>query len=78
MICFAKPALTCTYIVHKEEFSITCYMCDTCILDERPSISITDKPITSSERMLHKHYDRQGSVERVSIVSLKWLDAKIN
>jgi hypothetical protein len=29
MICFAKPVLTeDLYIVHKEKFSITCYMCD--------------------------------------------------
>jgi hypothetical protein len=31
MICFAKPGLTeDLYIVHKEEFSITCHMCDMC------------------------------------------------
>jgi hypothetical protein len=30
MICFPKPRLTDDlYIVHKEEFSVTCYMCDT-------------------------------------------------
>jgi hypothetical protein len=30
VICFAKPGLTeDLYIVHKEELSITCYMCDT-------------------------------------------------
>jgi hypothetical protein len=30
MICFAKPRLTeDLYIVHDEEFSVTCYMCDT-------------------------------------------------
>jgi hypothetical protein len=30
MIRFAKPGLTeDSYIVHKEELSITCYMCDT-------------------------------------------------
>jgi hypothetical protein len=29
MICFAKPVLTDDlYIVQKEEFSVTCYMCD--------------------------------------------------
>jgi hypothetical protein len=29
MICFAKPALTKDMcIVQKEEFSLTCYMCD--------------------------------------------------
>jgi hypothetical protein len=30
MLCSAKPVLTeDLYIVQKEEFSITCYMCDT-------------------------------------------------
>jgi hypothetical protein len=30
MICFAKPGLTeDLYIVHKEEFSVTCYICNT-------------------------------------------------
>jgi hypothetical protein len=30
MICFAKSGLTeDLYIVHKEEFSVTCYKCDT-------------------------------------------------
>jgi hypothetical protein len=30
MICFAKPVLTeDLYIVQNEEFSITCYMCET-------------------------------------------------
>jgi hypothetical protein len=38
-----------------------------------------NKPIFSSERMLHKDYDREGSVEKKSfIVSLKGLDAKMN
>jgi hypothetical protein len=50
--------------MHKEEFSITCYIYAKCTLDERPSIFIRDKPILSSERMLHKDYDRKGSVEK--------------
>jgi hypothetical protein len=30
MICFAMPDLTeDLYVMYKEEFSITCYMCDT-------------------------------------------------
>jgi hypothetical protein len=33
-------------------------------LDNRSSIFIRDKPIFSSERMLHKDYDLKGSVER--------------
>jgi hypothetical protein len=48
-------------VVQKEEFSITCYMCVKCTFDERPSIFIRDKPIFSSERMLHKDYYRRSS-----------------
>jgi hypothetical protein len=62
MICFAKPVLTeALYIVQKEEFSITCAIRT---FDERQSIFIRDKPIFPSERMLHKGYDRKGSVEK--------------
>jgi hypothetical protein len=32
----------------------------------RPSIFITDKPIHSSDRELHKGYDHKGSVEKIS------------
>jgi hypothetical protein len=63
MIYFAKPVLTedlC--IVQKEEFSLTCCVIRT--LDERPSIFIRDKPIFSSERMLHKDYNRKCSVDK--------------
>jgi hypothetical protein len=31
---------------------------------QRPSIFIRDKPIFSSERVLHKDNDRKGSVEK--------------
>jgi hypothetical protein len=49
-----------------------------CTLDERPSIFIRDKPIFSSEKMLHKDYYRKSSVEKKTlIVGLKGLDAKI-
>jgi hypothetical protein len=66
MICFAKPGLTKDlYIVHKEEFSVTCYMCDTYTWQRR-SLFVRDKPTLSSERMLHKDYDRKGSVEKFS------------
>jgi hypothetical protein len=45
----------------------------------RPSIFIRDKPIFLSERMLHKNYYREGSVEKKSlVVGLKRLDAKAN
>jgi hypothetical protein len=48
------------------------------ILDERPSIYMRDNPISSSERMLHKDYDRKRSVEKSLVVSLEGLDAKMN
>jgi hypothetical protein len=51
-----------------------------CTLDERPSIFTREKPIFSSERMLHKDYYRRSSVERKKslVVGLKGLDAKTN
>jgi hypothetical protein len=65
MISFAKPGLTeDLYIVQREEFSITCYMCVTHTWKKRPSIFIRGKPILSSERMLHKDYNCRGSVEK--------------
>jgi hypothetical protein len=80
MICFAKPGLTeHLYIVRKEVFSITC--CSAVrTLDRRPSIFIRDKLIFFSERVLHKDYDRNGSVEEKKslVVSLKGLGAKTN
>jgi hypothetical protein len=43
------------------------------------SLFITDKPILSSGRILHKDYDRKGSVEKESlVVNLKGLGAKTN
>jgi hypothetical protein len=40
---------------------------------------IRDKPIFSSERMLHKDYYRRSSVEKKSlVVGLTGLDAKTN
>jgi hypothetical protein len=53
-------------------------MCDTYILHRR-SVFIRDKRIHSSERMLHKYYNRKGSVEKKSlVVILKGLGAKTN
>jgi hypothetical protein len=81
MVCFAKPGPTedlYEYIVQKEGFSITCYMCDTYSW-HRPSLFIRDKPILSSERMLNKDYDRKGSVAKTSlVVSLKGHGVKTN
>jgi hypothetical protein len=53
-------------------------MCDTYTW-QRPSIFIRDKPIISSERMLHKDYDLKGWVAKENLWSnLKWLGAKMN
>jgi hypothetical protein len=70
MICFAKPGLTgelLICIVQNEEFSI----CTTRTLD---------KPILSLERMIHKEYDRKGSVakEKSLVMGLKGLEVKTN
>jgi hypothetical protein len=80
MICSVKHVLKedlC--VMQKEEFSITCYMCEIySTFDERPSIFIRDKHI-SSERMLHKDYYRKNSVGKKSLVmGLKGSDAKTN
>jgi hypothetical protein len=38
-----------------------------------------DKPVLSSERMLHKDYDRKGSVtKKIWVVILKGLGVKTN
>jgi hypothetical protein len=52
-------------------------MCDT--YNWRKAKHIHERQtIFSSERMLHKDYDRKGSVEEESlVVSLKGLDAKM-
>jgi hypothetical protein len=50
-----------------------------CTFDERPSIFIRDKPIFSSERILHEDYHRKVQLEKKSLtVGLKGLDAKAN
>jgi hypothetical protein len=51
-----------------------------CTLDEIPSIFVRDKPIFSSERMLHKDYYLRSSAEKKKnlVVGLKGLDAKTN
>jgi hypothetical protein len=78
MICSAKPILT-KDLVCTAKGRIFNDMAIFAIrtLDERPCLYIRDKPIFSSERMLHKDYDRKDSVEKKSLVtSLKKLDAK--
>jgi hypothetical protein len=58
-----------------------CYMCDTYTW-QRKIIFIRDKPTLSSKRVLHKNYDRKGSVakkKKISlVVNLKGLGAKTN
>jgi hypothetical protein len=40
---------------------------------------VNDRPILSSDRMLHKDYDRKSSIEKqILAVSLKGLGAKTN
>jgi hypothetical protein len=56
--------------------SVECYMCDRYTWQRR-SLFIRDKPILSSENMLHKDYGRKGSAEKNSLVmSLKGPGAK--
>jgi hypothetical protein len=67
MICFAKPELTEDfYIVQKKEFSITCYMCDTCTRRKAKHI-LRDKPI-SSERILHKDVAAKVQLKKITLV----------
>jgi hypothetical protein len=40
--------------------------------------SAANKPIHSSERMLHKNNDRKSSVDKTEVVILKGLGAKMN
>jgi hypothetical protein len=66
MICCVKPVLReglC--VVQKEEFSVTCNMYEMYIWQKAKHIHkrfIRDKPIFSTERMLHKDYYRKDSV----------------
>jgi hypothetical protein len=64
MICFAEPVLTeDLYIAHKDEFSVTCYMCDT-YTSQRRSILIRDKPSSHERGSYVKDYDRKVSVAK--------------
>jgi hypothetical protein len=54
-------------------------LCAKYTLDEKPSIFIRDKPIFSSERMLHKDYNARIQLEKRSpVVGLKGPGAKTN
>jgi hypothetical protein len=64
MVCFAEPGLTeDLYIVHKEEFSIMCFICNTYNY-QRLSLFIRGSPILLLERMAQKDCDHKGSVAR--------------
>jgi hypothetical protein len=67
MIFFAKPLLTEDLCRVKGDFAISAIR----TLDEMPSIFIRDKPVFSSDKMLHKDYDRKGSVEKISGLELQ-------
>jgi hypothetical protein len=43
-----------------------------------PAAIVNDKPILSSEMMLHKDYDSRCSIEKILAGSLKGLVAKTN
>jgi hypothetical protein len=64
MICSVKPVLTEDLRVVQKEEMFNNIICVKCTLDDIPSIFITDKPIFSSERMLHEDYYRRSSVEK--------------
>jgi hypothetical protein len=62
MVCFAKSGLTgLAYSAKARIFNNILYM--RYVQLTRQSIFIRGKPILSLERMLHKDYDRKGSVE---------------
>jgi hypothetical protein len=62
MTCFAKPVLT-------EDLYTVYAISVTRTLEERPSVFISDKPIFSSERILHKDYYLKGSIEKSDLWS---------
>jgi hypothetical protein len=66
--------------VHKEEFSITCYMCEIRTLDEMRSIFRRDKPIFSSEKgcYIRTMAARFQLIKETLVMSVKGLDAKTN
>jgi hypothetical protein len=43
-----------------------------------PAEIVNDRSIPSSERMLHKDYNRKGSVKKFLFMSLKGLGGKTN
>jgi hypothetical protein len=64
MICFAKPVLAeHLRIVKKEEFLVTCYMCDTYIWQNAKQSHKRQTHFLVRE-MLHKDCDRKNSAEK--------------
>jgi hypothetical protein len=65
MMCFSKfQLMEDLYIVQIKNYHKHA-TCAIRTLDERPSVSITDKPIFSSERMFQKDCDLKGSVQKI-------------
>jgi hypothetical protein len=64
MVCSVTPVLIEDLCVVQKEEIFNNMLCVKGTLDERPGIFIRDKPTFSSERMLHKDYDRKGSVAK--------------
>jgi hypothetical protein len=63
LIVLCRPPCYMRSMLHKESI-ITFCICDTYTW-KRPSVFIRNKPILSSERLLHKDYDRKGSVAKI-------------
>jgi adenylate cyclase class IV len=66
MICFAKPELTedLYYSAQGRIFNNMLYVLYVRLTKVKRSLFIKDKPILSSESMLHEDYDRKGSVAK--------------
>jgi hypothetical protein len=72
IVCSVKPVLTENLCVveKKEEFSVTCYMCN--MYSWRQAKHIHKKQTHFlSERTLHKEYYRKNSVEKILVLIVK-------
>jgi hypothetical protein len=68
MIRSARPVLSEDMCVVQKKGLFNNMLYVVCVkrtLDERPSIFIRDKPIFSSERLLHKDFFLKGSVKNI-------------
>jgi hypothetical protein len=75
MICFAKPALTeDLYIVHKEKFSITCYVCYVHLIKAKSIHKRQTHPLIREDVTQLQ----QKRKEKPLVMGLKGLGAKTN